>query len=77
MFLENNVDTTCTSTLYSNYGLTACIVDLAFQLFENEKTSVYIGSWAEFVRDSSDLFMNLVLVRMARKAENRRLGHSM
>jgi len=50
IFDKANIDTTMTTMCTSGSGITSCILDLALRSFGNEKASVYIGSWAQYVR---------------------------
>ena len=42
------MDTTLPTINSCGSGVTACTVDLALRLMENEKSSVYDGSWSEY-----------------------------
>ena len=46
IFHKHKIDTMLTSMCYSGCGISACILELALASLGNEKTSVFLGSWA-------------------------------
>jgi 3-mercaptopyruvate sulfurtransferase SseA len=53
-FYKANLDPTVTTTVYSGSGLSAFIIELAFRVLGNNKTSVYLGSWQQYVKFALD-----------------------
>lgn len=49
---RHNIDTTQPIVTSCQTGVTACIADLALAILGSEKTSLYDGSWAEYVSTS-------------------------
>jgi thiosulfate/3-mercaptopyruvate sulfurtransferase len=46
IFYSNGLDPTLTTVLTSGSGISACILALALNVLDNDKASVYLGSWA-------------------------------
>ena len=49
IFLDKDIDTTVSTINSCGSGVTACVVDVALRMMGAEKSSVYDGSWTEYV----------------------------
>ena len=49
IMLDAGIDTTAPTVHSCGSGVTACIVDLAMRVLGAEKSSIYDGSWSEYV----------------------------
>lgn len=55
IFLDKGVDTTLPVINSCGSGVTACVLDLGLSILGAEKSSIYDGSWTEYVSNFSDL----------------------
>ena len=46
---SRNLDYNVTSVCTSGSGISACVIDLAMRVLGNNKTGLYLGSWAQYV----------------------------
>lgn len=60
VFRRLDVDTTLPVVNSCGSGVTACIVDLGLRIVGSEKSTLYDGSWAEYV--SHSLFKSLFCI---------------
>lgn len=49
IFLAKGIDTTLPTINSCGSGVTACVIDLSLRILGAEKSSVYDGSWTEYV----------------------------
>jgi thiosulfate/3-mercaptopyruvate sulfurtransferase len=49
IFLEKGIDTTVPTINSCGSGMTACVLDLGLSIMGAEKSSIYDGSWTEYV----------------------------
>lgn len=49
IFHDKGLDTQISTICSCGSGLSACIVELALEVLDNDHTAIYDGSWSEYV----------------------------